>query len=132
MKYILLTCRLLLGVAFAFFGSNHILNFLHPPPPQGDIALWSNLMVSHHYFVFVGVVQLVAGILLLVNRFVPLALTLLGPVLVNILLFHALFDPGGFAPGLACTLFWLVLFAAYYRSFLSLFVPNPEATTPKL
>ena len=132
MKYIVLTCRIMLGIAFVFFGSNHILNFLHPPPPHGDVAIWGNLMFTHHYFVFVGVVQLVAGILLLVNRFVPLALTLLGPVLVNILLFHFLFDPAGVAPGLACTLFWFILFAAYYRNFLPLFEADPTASTSKL
>ena len=76
--------------------------------------------------------RLYAGILLLVGRFVPLALTILGPVLVNILLFDVLFEAGGLAPGLACALFWLILAVVYRRNFMPLFAadPKPDTTTP--
>jgi uncharacterized membrane protein YphA (DoxX/SURF4 family) len=133
MKYVILTCRIMLGIAFTFFGANHILNFMHPPAMPGDAGLYTGLLQSHHYFLFVGVIQLVSGILLLVGRFVPLAITLLGPMLVNILLFHFLFSLTNVAVALACTLFWLVLFFAYIRSFIPLFVadptPSPKAPT---
>jgi len=89
-------------------------------------------MATHHYFAVVGVLELVAGILLLVGRFVPLALTILGPVLVNILLFDVLFQAGGLAPGLSCALFWLVLLVVYRHNFIPLFAadPKPDTTTP--
>ena len=134
MKYLILTCRILLGVAFVFFGANHILNFYHMPMPPGDAGTYLGLLFTHHYFAFVGFVQLVAGILLLVGRFVPFALAILGPVLVNILLYDFLFDPKSLPPGLACTLFWLVLFFVYFRSFVSLFAadPIPSTKTPTL
>ena len=132
MKYLILTCRILLGVAFAFFGANHILNFLHMSPPPSDATTWLTLMATHHYFAVVGVLELVAGILLLVGRFVPLALTILAPVLVNILLFDVLFEAGGLAPGLSCALFWLVLAVTYRHNFMPLFAadPKPDTTTP--
>jgi putative oxidoreductase len=125
MKYIVLTCRIMLGIAFTFFGANHILNFLHPPLPPGDAGAWSTLMVAHHYMTFVGVVELVGGILLLVGRFVPLGLTLLAPVLVNIILYHLLFDPKDIAVGVACAIFEAVLLVAYHRNFLPLFEADP-------
>jgi uncharacterized membrane protein YphA (DoxX/SURF4 family) len=129
MKYIILTCRILLGVGFTFFGANHILNFFKMAPPPGDAGTFGMLLFTHHFFAFVGFIQLVGGILLLVGRFVPLALTLLGPILVNILLYDFLFDPKSLPPGLACTLFWLVLFFAYIRSFLPLFAADPTPST---
>jgi putative oxidoreductase len=67
---------------------------------------------------FVFGLQLIAGVLLLFRRTVPLALTIAGPIIVNILLFHALMDPGGIVPGLVVTVLWFVIYwhfrAAFY------------------
>jgi hypothetical protein len=89
-------------------------------------------MSIHHWMNFVAVVQLVAGLLLLVGRFVPLALTLLAPVIVNILLYHALLWPHGYALAILALVLELFLLAVYWRSFAPLFYPNPEAKTPQL
>jgi uncharacterized membrane protein YphA (DoxX/SURF4 family) len=134
MKYIVLVCRLLLGLGFAFAGANHILNFMKMQPAPGDAGTFAILLFTHHYFVFVGVVQLVGGLLLLVGRFVPLALALLGPVLVNILAFAFLFAGGGVnaVPGIVFSVLWFVVFFAYIRSFLPLFMAEAKPEPGKL
>jgi len=134
MKYVVLVCRLLLGFGFAFFGANHILNFMPMPPAPGDAGTFGMLLFTHHYFVFVGLVQLVGGILLLVGRFVPLALAILGPVLVNILAFAFLMAGGGAnaVPGIVFSVLWFVVFFAYIWNFLPLFMPEAKPEPGKL
>lgn len=132
MKIAVLVVRLLLGLVFAFFGSNNILGFLKMPPmPPSDAASFSSILIAHHFMTFVGLLMVIAGLLLLVGRFVPLALTLLGPILVNILLYHALIDPEGGVkaaiPGIVATVLWLFLLVVYRKSFYTLFHPAPEA-----
>lgn len=128
LKYVILAARILLGAGFLFFGLNILLHFLKMPPAPGDAGTFGMILAQHHWMNFVGVIQVVAGLLLLVNRFVPLALTLLAPLLVNILLFHLLLLGGtGIAPGLVCTLLELFLLFVYRRNFYPLFAMNPEA-----
>jgi len=85
-----------LGGGFALFGLNGFLNFLPAPPtPAAASALVSALFASGYFFPLLKGTEIVAGVLLLVNRFVPFALTLLAPVLVNIVAFHAFLAPAG-------------------------------------
>jgi len=130
-RYAIIIARILLGLVFFVFGLNGLLHFLPMPPmPPSDAATWSTIMMAHHWMNFVAVIMVIAGLLLLVNRFVPLALTLLAPVLVNILLFHILMMGGhGIGIGLVCTLLELFLLFVYRRNFLPLLVMNPEAET---
>jgi putative oxidoreductase len=65
------------------------------PPPIGPAGDFANALFVGHYFYVVGALQVVGGTLCLAGSFVPLGLTLLGPVIVNILLFHILLDPAG-------------------------------------
>jgi uncharacterized membrane protein YphA (DoxX/SURF4 family) len=132
MKYIPLVCRLLLGLMFFVFGLNDILHFIHMPLPSGDALTWMGIMATHGYMTFVGVIMVIGGLLLLVGRFVPLALTLLAPVIVNILLYHALLWPHGAAPGILAAVLEIALLVAYHRSFAPLFVPDPTVDTRKI
>ena len=88
------------------------------------------LFVSH-YLVLIFALQIVPGVLLLANRFVPLALTLLGPVLANIVCFHAFMAPEGLPLPLILSVLWLVV-AYYHRAaFAGLFqVRGPQPTMP--
>ena len=96
MKIIATIARIILGCVFVFFGLNFFLQFLHmPPPPSGPAGDFAKALFVSHYFYAVGALQLVGGALCLAGRFVPLGLTLLGPVIVNILLFHILLNPAG-------------------------------------
>ena len=60
--------------------------------------------------------------LLLVNRFVPLALVLLGPVIVNILLYHLLLNRAGFGPAILVTVLWFIVFYGHRQYFSGIFV----------
>jgi len=129
MKMAILIIRILLGLMFFVFGLNNILHFMKMAPPPGDAGTFTGLLVAHNFMTFVGLLMVVAGLLLLVGRYVPLALVILGPILVNILLFHLLFTGGvGIFPGLIATLFELFLIWAYRLSFRGLFDAAPEVS----
>ncbi|NYF78867.1 DoxX family membrane protein [Granulicella arctica] len=127
MKKAVLVARILLGFVFLFFGLNGILHFLPTPPmPPGDATTFATILMTHKYMSFVALCQVIGGLLLLVGRFVPLGLTILAPILVNILLFHFLLHPEGVVIGLVCTVLELFLLFAYRLSFRGLFDANPE------
>ena len=123
MKILVLIARLLLGLVLLVFGLNGFLNFLNTGPlPTGLAGQFLGALVQSHYFSVVAAVQVVAGVLLLANRFVPLALVLVGPVLVNILLFHVLMNPSGIAPGIVVTILWFIVFFGNRQYFSGIFV----------
>lgn len=132
MKIVILVCRILLGLMFFVFGLNNILHFIHVDLPSGDALTWIGILGAHHWMNFVGAIMAIAGLLLLVNRFVPLALTLLAPLIVSILMYHALLWPHGVGPAIAALVLELVLIAAYFSNFVPLLAMNPEADTRKL
>jgi len=86
MKIVAMIARYLLGAAFLVFGLNKFFNFIPSgPPPAGVAGQFMAAMISTKYIMLVGLFEAVGGILLLFNRYVPLALALLAPVIVNIL-----------------------------------------------
>ncbi len=118
--------RYLLGLMFLVFGLNGFLHFIHQPPPPSPLAVQFFMAVSaSHFMVLVFAVQVVGAVLLLSGRFVPLALTLLAPVIVNILNYHFTMDPGGVAPGLVATVLWFVVFFPIRSSFSGLLQSKP-------
>lgn len=122
MKIVSLIARLLLALIFLVFGANGFLNFIPMHEmPTGLAGGYLAALAGTPYFYVVSAIMLVAGVLLLVNRFVPLAITLLGPVLVNILLYHAFLHPKGFEPGAFSALLWLVVFYAHRSAFAGIF-----------
>jgi len=122
MKILSLTARLLLGIAFTVFGLNGFLHFIHlPTPPDGPALQYMGALASTHYLQIVFAIQLLCGILFLAGRFVPLALTLIGPVIVNILIFHALMEPGGILNGLVVAVLWLIVFYYHREAFAGIF-----------
>jgi len=127
MSKAVLVVRILLGAMFLFFGLNGILHFLPTPPmPPSDATTFATILMTHKYMSFVALCQVIGGLLLLVGRYVPLGLTILAPILVNILLFHFLLMPQGVAMGLIATAMELFLLYAYRLSFRGLFDANPE------
>jgi putative oxidoreductase len=127
MKIAALAARNLLGLIFTVFGLNGFFHFINMPPPTGIAAQYLGLLFVSHFLVAVFAVQLFAGVLLLANRFVPLAIVLLGPVLVNILLFHCLMAPEGLPLALVTTALWFVVFFSIRSVFAPLFSPRVKA-----
>lgn len=109
--------RYLMGIMFTVFGLNGFLHFIPMMPMPPLAGQFIEVLVSSHYMVPVFLLQIASGLLFLANRYVPLALTLIGPVIVNILLFHVLMDPGGIVPGAIATVFWLVVFYSVRPAF---------------
>jgi putative oxidoreductase len=129
MKIAIIIARILLGLLFFVFGLNGILHFMKTPAmPPSDATTFATILMSSGYMTFVAVLMTIAGLLLLVGRYVPLALVLLGPILVNILCFHFLLAHGGAAMGLVATVLELFLIWAYRLSFRGLFDAAPEVS----
>lgn len=123
MKIVILIARLLLGVTFVVFGLNGFLNFLNMGPmPTGLAGQFMGALFLSHYYWVVAALQIVGGLLLLVNRFVPLALVLLGPIIVNILLYHLFLNSAGSGLAILVTILWFVVFYGHRQYFSSIFV----------
>ncbi len=126
MKIAVLIARILLGLTFFVFGLNVFMNFIPNQTMPGDAGALAGLMFQHGWFKFFGILYIVGGLLLLAGRFVPIGLVLLGPIIVNILLFHLTLDPAGIGPGLLCALLEIFLIYAYRSAFRALFFPQHE------
>jgi len=92
------------------------------PMPSGLAGQFIGALVLSHYFWVVAALQIAGGVLLLVNRFVPLGLVLLGPVIVNIILYHGFLNPSGAAPAIVRTVLWFIVFYAHRQYFSGIFV----------
>lgn len=96
MKIVVLLERMLLGAIFLVFGLNKLVPLFSPPPPTGTAAdLLGGLAAAGYFFPFLAIVEITSGLLLLMGRFVPLALVLLAPVILHIFGFHLFLDPAG-------------------------------------
>jgi hypothetical protein len=115
-----------LGLLFLVFGLNGFFHFIPMPPPPGLAGQYFTVLFVSHYFVLVFLLQIVGGALLLANRYIPLALILLGPVLVNILMFHSLMAPSGLPLALFTTLLWAIVFYGVRRAFAGVLVQKVE------
>src|SRR6476659_4566689 len=123
MKIAVLISRLLLGLISVVFGLNGFLNFLNMGPmPTGLAGQFIGALVLSHYYWVVAALQIIGGVLLLVNRFVPLALVLLGPVIVNIICYHVFLNPSGAVPAVVVTALWLIVFYWNRQYFSGIFV----------
>jgi uncharacterized membrane protein YphA (DoxX/SURF4 family) len=124
MKIAVVIARILLGLVFLVFGLNNFIHFIPQQPIPGDAGALGELLFRHGWFTFHGLLEVVAGALLLVGRYVPIALVLLGPILVNILVFHITLAPSGIGPGVVCTLLELFLIYAYWPAFEGIFTAD--------
>ncbi|WP_260735540.1 DoxX family membrane protein [Tunturiibacter lichenicola] len=123
MKIAVVIARILLGLVFLVFGLNNFFHFMPNQPIPGDAGVLAGVLFRHGWFTFHGLLEVIAGILLLVGRYVPVALVLLGPILVNILMFH-LTLAAGILPGLICTVLEVFLIYAYWPAFEGIFTSD--------
>jgi putative oxidoreductase len=125
MKIFTTVVRLLMGLAFVVFGLNGFFNFIPAPPPEGVAATFMQATAVQSHFIYVPfAVQLIAGALLLIGRYVPLGIALLAPIIVNILDFHVTIQMSTIAPGILVLVLWIILFIQYRSYFTPLFTAN--------
>jgi hypothetical protein len=130
MKHLPTIARIILGLAFTVFGLNFFFHFIpQPAPPPAAGAFAGAMFATGYIFHLLKVLEVASGLALLANRFVPLALAVLAPIVVNILFFHAFLAPSGLLVPLVILV--LELFLAYcYRD---AFAPMLKAKTePRL
>jgi hypothetical protein len=123
--------RYLAGAIFLIMGLNGFLNFIHFPPPQGVAAQFMGALYVSHYLWVIFAFQVIAGVLLLVNRYVPLAVAVLAPVIVNILTFHVTMSPSGLPLALFVALLWAVIFVDVRPAFSGLFQARVDRSSDR-
>lgn len=122
MKIAALIARFLLGIVFVVFGANGFLHFIPMPPmPPSTATTFVTILMATHYALIVSGIQLIGGALLLANKYVPLALTLLGPIIVNIFLYHALMEPKGLPLAIVVVVLWALVFWYHKKAFEGIF-----------
>jgi putative oxidoreductase len=124
MKIATIIARILLGLIFVVFGSNAFLHFLPMPPlPQNLAGEYLHVFLASGYVYAIGGLQVIGGLLLLIGRFVPLGLTILGAIIVNIWLFHLLMAPEGLPPAILVTVLEIFLVWRHRDAFAGLLRP---------
>ena len=122
MKIAALISRILLGLVFVVFGLNGFLNFIKGPLPSGVAGQFLGALMQSHFVFVLSAVELAGGALLLANRYVPLGLVLLGPVIVNIFFYHLLMDRSGLIIAIVVVILWGFVALRHRQYFSGLFV----------
>ncbi len=123
MKIAALIARILLGLIFVIFGLNGFLHFLNGPLPPGLAGQYISVLMQSHYVLFISAIQVISGVLLLVNRYVPLALVLSAAEIANILAFHIfmLSDPSQSFMAVLVAILWIIVFVQQRQYIACLF-----------
>jgi hypothetical protein len=127
MKIATIIARVLLGLMFFVFGLNPFLKFLPTPPLEGVWGQFLGALFVSHFVWLIGATQVVSGALFLAGRYVPLAIALSGPVILNIVAYHITMQPHGAQPAVLAAICWLFLFWRYRESFRPLWVAKADA-----
>src|ERR1700740_164348 len=120
MKIASTVSRYLLGVIFLTFGLNGFLHFIPMPPPTGIAAQFFGALFVSRLCVVIFLLKSGPACLLLVNRYVPLALTILGAVIFNILCFHIFMAPAGLPLAVVVTVLWFLTASSVRSAFTGL------------
>ncbi|MGH8248721.1 MAG: hypothetical protein ACREUU_20110 [Gammaproteobacteria bacterium] len=128
MKILTIIIRILLGLMFVVFGLNGFLHFIPMgPPPTGHAGEFVGALGATGYMHVVMSLQFIGGVLVLSGRFLPLGLLVLGPILVNILLFHIYMEPKGLGLALVVSVMGLFLLGRHWSAFAPVFRPYAPA-----
>ena len=115
---VVLGVRILFGVFCIIFGVNKFLNFLPMPTIPGDGGQLMQIYFTSGFMSIIGILEILGGVALVANKFVPIALTVLAAIMFNALVFHLLHDMAGIGGAvLGCVLTIILVFA--YKERLS-------------
>jgi len=126
MKIVVIIARILLGLMFFVFGLNAFLKFIPAPQLQGVWGQFLEALFVSHYVWVIGATQVVSGALFLIGRYVPLAIALAGPVIVNIVTYHLTMQRSMAQLAILAAICWLILFWWHRASFAPLWEPKPN------
>ncbi|MBV8365603.1 MAG: DoxX family membrane protein [Candidatus Eremiobacteraeota bacterium] len=119
--------RVLLGLIFFVFGLNAFVLFMPPPPVLPPfVQQFTSVEYASHFVYLPAAVQVICGILLLTNQYVPLAIVTLAAVLANILWFHVTMFPAGIAQAIVALVLWFIVAWSIRSTFTPLLVRKPE------
>ena len=128
MKYTILVIQILFGGIFLLMGANYFFHILPEPPASIQAKAFLGAMSMTGYFMeFVKIVEIVCGALLIMRTFVPLALIVLAPVVVNIMLLHMFLNPSGIPMGIVITGMQVFLMWAHRDYFVNLLATKAKA-----
>ena len=113
--------RLVLGLILLVFGLNKFLHFLPMPPMEGDAAEFMGALGKAGYFPILGILEIGIGLLLVMNKWIGLALVALAPIVVNFLIYHFAHDIAGTGPAAIVAILTIVLIYANWGRFKTLF-----------
>jgi uncharacterized membrane protein YphA (DoxX/SURF4 family) len=126
MKIVTIVARVLMGLLFVFAGVSFF--FITPPPLEGPMGdFFKGMMATGYFFYVLKVTEIVCGLMLIAGRFVPLALVILAPIILNIFLVHAFMAPEGLVTAVVLGVFeiYLAFFSREYSPTIKqLFRPN--------
>jgi uncharacterized membrane protein YphA (DoxX/SURF4 family) len=128
MKIVALIARILLGLAFLASGIIKFLPFIPQGPlPPGTGGQFMGALMTSHYILVVGAFETAGGLLLLIGRYVPLALCFLAPVIVNIFFTGVLLARAALLPGIILAILWILVFIRVRSAFAGIFQARTAA-----
>lgn len=128
MRIVGIVARILLGLVFLVFGLDKFYAFIpQGPMPPGAAGQFMGALFASHYIWAVGAFETVGGLLLLINRYVPLGLCLLAPVIVNILLTGLLLTHMALGSGIVVAILWIIVYTRVRPAFLGLYQARTAA-----
>lgn len=114
--------RIVLGLILIIFGANKFLGFMPSPDlPEAAGNFMGALAGTGYMFPLIGAVEVIVGLLLVLNKWVPFALILLAPVAVNMVIFHLKLAPGGIGPAALVTILNIILIYVNWDKYKPLF-----------
>ena len=115
--------RIILGIILIVFGANKFFNFMPSPEgmPEAAMNFMGALGKTGYMFPLIGAVEVIVGLLLVLNKWVAFALVLLAPVAVNMVLFHLKLAPAGIGPAALVTILNIALIYANWDKYKPLF-----------
>ena len=134
MKIAVLVTRSILGLIYLVFGLNFFFHFIPMPAPGKDAAgaFEGGLFGAGYFFPLLKVVEVLSGIMLLINKYTTLFLLIIFPITLNIFLFHAFLEPSGLTMAAPMILINLFLGYAYRNYYAPLFTMSPTVSRDKI